>query len=267
MNESCEFPVFIRLDIVVRTRFENCMETRRVVTGPWQAGEVNRIDYVPSLLVGFDTETTGLDTKNDEAISYGFSVYRNGVNVETSQFFAVPSRPMSPGAQRVHGVSLDQLKRMRLNGEALSAPKAAVAAATRLGDFASEGATFVGSNPLYDFTMLEFTLRRHGYDGLEAFGASPSLITLVDVVLHDLAIEPRGPRRPYRGLAQLCANYGVTPGGHDAAEDARAAVEVLLAQIAVNANTRLTAVDPGVGVIEADQTEVRDISSPTGHPI
>ncbi|HEY7930686.1 MAG TPA: hypothetical protein VIC81_00285, partial [Acidimicrobiales bacterium] len=61
-----------------------------------------------------------------------------------------------------------------------------------------------------------------------------SLLKIVDVVEHDLAIEPSRVARPRRGLAQLCAHYGVTPGGHDALGDARAAVEVFFAQVGVN---------------------------------
>ncbi|MSY31778.1 MAG: hypothetical protein F2729_02545, partial [Actinobacteria bacterium] len=33
---------------------------------------------LPALMVGFDIESTGLDTEVDEPISYGFAAYENG---------------------------------------------------------------------------------------------------------------------------------------------------------------------------------------------
>lgn len=210
-------------------------------------GNVNRIQEVPALLVGFDTETTGLSTADDEAISYGFAVYRGGVLDELNQFFAVPARPMSAGAQRVHGISLSTLKKMLDAGDALAASDAAKLAALKLASYAADGAVFVGSNPLFDFNMLESTLRRHGHGGLRPFGVAPPSITIVDVVRHDVMIEPRSATRPRRGLAQLCQYYGVAPGNHDAAEDARAAAEVFMAQIERNVQMGKTAIDDGIG--------------------
>jgi DNA polymerase III epsilon subunit-like protein len=57
---------------------------------------------------------------------------------------------------------------------------------------------------------------------------------VIDVVEHDLMIEPSRVDRPRRGLGHLCKHYGVKPGGHDALNDARAAVEVFLEQVLFN---------------------------------
>jgi DNA polymerase III epsilon subunit-like protein len=61
-----------------------------------------------------------------------------------------------------------------------------------------------------------------------------SLLRIIDVVEHDVAIEPSRLERPRRGLSYLCQHYGVTPGGHDALQDARAAVEVFFEQVVRN---------------------------------
>jgi DNA polymerase III epsilon subunit-like protein len=61
-----------------------------------------------------------------------------------------------------------------------------------------------------------------------------SLLRIIDVVEHDLAIEPSRALRPRRGLPYLCDHYGVTPGGHDALGDARASVEVFMEQVMFN---------------------------------
>ena len=43
-------------------------------------GAVSKIYVeVPELVLGFDTETTGLATSSERAISYGFCLYRGGV--------------------------------------------------------------------------------------------------------------------------------------------------------------------------------------------
>jgi hypothetical protein len=61
-----------------------------------------------------------------------------------------------------------------------------------------------------------------------------SLLRIIDVVDHDLAIDPSREFRPRRGQEHLCRHYGVRPGGHDALSDARAAVEVFLEQVVYN---------------------------------
>ena len=61
-----------------------------------------------------------------------------------------------------------------------------------------------------------------------------SLLRIIDIVEHDLVIEPDRSLRPRRGQDHLCRHYGVTPGGHDALSDARAAVEVFLEQVIRN---------------------------------
>jgi DNA polymerase III epsilon subunit-like protein len=61
-----------------------------------------------------------------------------------------------------------------------------------------------------------------------------SLLQIIDVIDHDLAIEPSRELRPRRGQEYLCRHYGVQQGGHDALSDARAAVEVFLEQVVLN---------------------------------
>ena len=67
-------------------------------------------ESIPELVVGFDTETTGLDTSLDEAISYGLAVYQNGALVDQHHWFVLPERPIHEGAQKVHGVSRELLE-------------------------------------------------------------------------------------------------------------------------------------------------------------
>ena len=194
-----------------------------------------RYQHVPELVVGFDTETTGLSVTNDRAISYGLCVYQFGSFAWQEEFFVIPDRPISLGAQRVHGLSLEDLEAKRSDSLVLSAGAGVSRAIERLGYFQSQNAVVVGANLVhFDLEMLRRSaLSLLGLD-LEGSPLDLSLLKVVDVVEHDLAIEPSRRERPRRGLTHLCGHYGVTPGGHDAMGDARAAVEVFLAQVVVN---------------------------------
>ena len=188
---------------------------------------------VPELILGFDTETTGLSVASERAISYGFCAYRFGVPVWSEQFFVIPDRPISVGAYRVHHLSLEDLEAKREN-YAVHDVKDGVAHATSvLRRFHERGAYVVGSNvSRFDLEML----RRSSLSlsGSVSDVASLSGLRIIDVVEHDLAIEPSRLLRPRRGLTFLSRHYGVKPGGHDALEDARAAVEVFMEQVLVN---------------------------------
>lgn len=196
---------------------------------------VKRHVQVPELILGFDTETTGLSVTSERAISYGFCAYRFGVPFWSEHFFVVPDRPISPGAQRIHGLTLEDLEAKRSTSAVYGVAAGLTQAIKILRDFHARGAYVVGSNlGRFDLEML----RRSAYSVLgvtlddEYFDLS--LLRIIDVVEHDLAIEPSRELRPRRGLEHLCRHYGVAPGGHDALADARASVEVFLEQVLVN---------------------------------
>lgn len=194
-----------------------------------------RHQHVPELVVGFDTETTGLSVTSDRAISYGFSAYRYGVAIWSEQYFVIPDRPVSEGARRVHGMSIEDLRAKR-SVAAVYEPKAGVARCVQLlGDIANEGGVVVGANVVrFDLEMLRRSANALLDVSLEEPPLDLALLKVIDVVEHDLAIEPSRRDRPRRGLSELCRHYGVIPGGHDALGDARAAVEVFVAQVAHN---------------------------------
>jgi DNA polymerase III epsilon subunit-like protein len=194
-----------------------------------------RYQRVPELILGFDTETTGLSVSSERAISYGFSAYRFGVPVWSEQFFVIPDRPISPGAKRVHGLSLEDLEAKRGSERVYSVEMGLTRAIQILHHFHEQGAHVVGSNVVrFDLEML----RRSCISvlGIELNNAyfDISLLRIIDIVDHDLAIEPSREFRPRRGQSHLCRHYGVRPGGHDALSDARAAVEVFLEQVVHN---------------------------------
>ncbi len=189
---------------------------------------------VPEVMVGFDTETTGLSSRSDRAISYGFVIYEAGRLVASEHFYVDPEMEISPGAERVHGVSREALERWREEGTALSFAAGVNRAVSILLREITRGGVVVGANvALFDLAMLasNYEWLHHGPLAREI---DLRRVEVIDVVSHDVAIEPREVSSRRRGLPYLCEYYGVTPGGHDALGDARAATEVFLAQVRRN---------------------------------
>lgn len=190
---------------------------------------------VPELIVGFDTETTGLSVMSERAISYGFCAYRFGVPLWSEHFFVMPDCPISAGAQRVHGLSMADIEAKSASATVLSVPAGLTHAINILRDFHARGAHIVGSNVgRFDLEMLRRSSISVLNRGLDDEDFDISLLRIIDVVEHDLVIEPSREFRSRRGLEHLCRHYGVIPGGHDALGDARAAVEVFMEQVLIN---------------------------------
>ena len=247
-------------------------------------------DLLPELIVGFDTETTGLDTAEDEIISYGFAVFRHGQfqEEESGQFFATTERPIHPRAQEIHGLSADDIRsRTSKWGGPYSPSEGLRKAIDQLLIFKKGGAVIVGAFPKFDFDMLHAMSQRHLRDpfdwtrhiepnyrleshelrefqmymdsvvvgnqhsnnqdsstnasSVESVSRTRAMRTnrpfrsitkwpfIVDVCAFDRNHWPDLTRR--RSLGALCDYYNVAPGGHDALQDARAAVEVWMQQI------------------------------------
>ena len=206
------------------------------VTAGWHNGSpVKRYTQVPELLLGFDTETTGLSVTSERAIAYGFIAYRFGVPFWDEHYYVIPDRPITSGAQRVHGLTLEDIEAKRASEAVYPLPAGLVRAIEVLGDFHRRGAYIVGSNvSRFDLEMLRRSSISVLGRALDDEELDLSLLRIIDVVEHDLAIEPSREARPRRGLEHLCRHYGVRPGGHDALGDARAAVEVFLEQVIAN---------------------------------
>lgn len=194
-----------------------------------------KYQHVPELILGFDTETTGLSVTSERAISYGFCAYRFGAPVWSEEFFVIPDRPIAPAAQRVHGLSLEDLESKRSTSAVYSVEAGLLRAITILREYHALGAFIVGSNVVrFDLEMLRRSSMSVLDQSLDNDFFDLSLLRIIDIVDHDLVIEPSRELRPRRGQDHLCRHYGVVAGGHDALADARAAVEVFLEQVIAN---------------------------------
>ena len=198
-------------------------------------GVAKRHQLVPELILGFDTETTGLSVTSERAISYGFCAYRFGTPIWSEQFFVVPDRPISSGARRVHGLSIEDIEAKRATETVYSVEAGLQRAIQILNEYHELGAHVVGSNVVrFDLEMLRRSSISVLGRELNDREFDISLLRIIDVIEHDWVIDPSRERRPRRGQEFLCRHYGITPGGHDALSDARAAVEVFLEQVVHN---------------------------------
>lgn len=220
---------------------------------------------VPPLLVGIDTETTGFETgglDQDEPVSYGLVVYRDGKLVDSHHFLAKPEKHSSPGAAETHKLYHDDLERS-YGGErlidknnnrmhpALHPQVALNKFVSKLADYHKQGAVFVGANhEKFDVPMIGSLYENTQNAPFITSGFNDSRWRSVDVIKHDEAIRPRDNHfsrrepdgspnkwRDSRSLHSLADGYGVKSGGHTAVDDARASVEVFLRQVEL-ANNR-----------------------------
>ena len=59
-----------------------------------------------SQIIAFDLETTGTNTSTDQIVQIAYGYYENGALKDSVTKLFKPTIPINPGAQRVHGISL-----------------------------------------------------------------------------------------------------------------------------------------------------------------
>jgi DNA polymerase III subunit epsilon len=180
-------------------------------------------NWAKSEVLGFDFETTGVDRFNDVPVSFALVTLVAGELVATSSSLVNPGREIPAGAIAVHGITNE---RARAEGMPLSRAieliSDAVISASR------RGVPLVGMKLDYDLTILDTQCRRFCGEGLLERGwCGPVLDAVVLDRHHDRY------RKGSRTLGALCAHYGVLiENAHDAAADAVASAQVIIAQAA-----------------------------------
>ncbi len=164
-----------------------------------------------SRLIALDTETTGLYPKHgDRLISIGcVEILANGEPGTSFHQLINPERPVSIGAQRVHGYSWEMLK---------SQPRFVDIAADFLNFI--EGATLVIKNELFDFGFLNAELAYINSGSIADFCEG-----LIDTLL--LARQKR-PGKP-ASLDALCKAFRINASArtlHGALIDSMLLVQV-----------------------------------------
>lgn len=184
-------------------------------------------------LAGFDVESTGVNPLEDRIVTA--AVLRVGpqrsANAEDNAirwlamdrfgWVADPGVEIPEGAAAVHGVTTEQARKV-----GRPAPRVVQEVALVLAEHVAEGTPLVAMNAVYDLTMLDRELLRHGHRPLAVLAGREPIV--VDPLVLDRQVDRYRPGR--RNLGALCQQYGVRlDGAHEAAADALAAVRVAVA--------------------------------------
>lgn len=171
-------------------------------------------------LVGFDTETTGVDVAADRIVTAAV-VHRDAAGTRARTWLVDPGVPIPDAATAVHGITTAQAQAEgRAPREALDEVASALVATWRA------GTPVVAFNACYDLSLLDAELRRHALPTVAQRLGRPTGPVLDPLVL-DRALERYRPGK--RRLGDLCAVYGVaTPDAlHAAHVDVVATLDLL----------------------------------------
>jgi DNA polymerase III subunit epsilon len=171
-------------------------------------------------LLAFDLETTGVDPFADVPVSYALVAVRSGEVIRRDASIVDPAREIPEGATAVHGISTQRARR-----EGITLGIAVRRIADALIGASCQDVPVVGMKLDYDLTMLDSCYRRETGRGLFEDGFCGPVL---DALVIDRHVDRYRPGR--RTLVDLCTHYGVViEHAHDAAADAKAAADVVLA--------------------------------------
>lgn len=194
------------------------------------------MSWIHGPLLGFDTETTGVDVDHDRIVSAAL-VHRDATGTRIRTWLLAPGVPIPDVATAVHGIATEQAERHgRPPAEALEE------IAVELADAVRRGVPVVAYNASFDLALLEAELRRHGLRTLaERLGGD--VAPVLDPFVLDRCED--ADRAGGRRLVDVCGVYGVVGTGrmHRADVDVLATLDLLTAL--VDRFPRLGTVDPG----------------------
>lgn len=180
------------------------------------------MSWIDGPLLGFDTETTGVDVDSDRIVSAAL-VRRDAAGTHVRTWLLDPGVEIPPAATAIHGITTEHA---RTHGE--PAAIALEEIATVLADAIGAGVPVVAFNAVFDLCILAAELRRHGLATVsERLGRD--VVPVIDPLVLDRA-EDRY-RSGKRKLVDLCGIYQITDGGrlHTADVDVIATLDVLTA--------------------------------------
>ena len=171
-------------------------------------------------LLGFDTETTGLDVDRDRIVTAAL-VRRDAAGTHVRTWLLNPGVEIPEPAAAIHGVSTEHAKAHGMP------PKVALdEIAAELAEAFRAGVPVVAYNAAFDLCLLDAELRRHRLPTLpdRLLGAARPVI---DPLVLDRAEDRE--REGKRKLVDLCGVYEVVESGdlHNADVDVVATLDVL----------------------------------------
>lgn len=171
-------------------------------------------------IVGFDTETTGVDPVADRLVTASVVVVSTA-GVEKFYWLADPGVDIPLSAQNVHGISTEQARR---EGEPVR--KVLDEVAQLLHVHMEQGHPIVAFNASFDFTLIENELARHDLPTLAERLGRP-IGPVIDPFMLDKAVDKF--RRGKRNLETVARFYNVwnADNFHNAEADVIVTLRVL----------------------------------------
>lgn len=176
-------------------------------------------------LLGFDTETTGVDVWNCRVVTAALVLRRPGESDQVRTWLADPGVPIPEQASNIHGITTEYAQAHgRPIKEVLDEVIGELAKATEA------GVTLVAFNGMYDLQILNQEALRHGIPTLhERLGGQ--FTNYVDPLVLDRGLDKW--RKGKRTLSDLINVYNIAPREnlHTAEVDVQATLDVLEAQL------------------------------------
>jgi len=170
------------------------------------------MSWLDGTIVGFDTETTGVDTQNDRIVTAAV-ISRKGPEgtPERRTWLIDPGVEIPASATAIHGITT-----LRACAEGAPPNEALEEIAHLLFTTLLDHTPIVGFNVSFDLAILEADLKRNGLATLadRLTGASfPEIRPIVDPLVLDRHLNRW--RKGKRKLVDLCAAYGVAVNDDD----------------------------------------------------
>lgn len=177
--------------------------------------------WIQRPLLGFDTETTGVDVTGDRIVTAALVLRTPGAGTEVRTWLMDPGVEIPEEAAAIHGISTEHA---RAHGVAPLEALEEIAAA--LAEQLAEGVPVVAYNAAFDLSLLDAELQRNGLKTLPQRLGRP-VEPVVDPLVIDRWLDRYRPGK--RRLGDLSQWYGVTSDGdlHTAEVDVLATLDVL----------------------------------------
>lgn len=192
-------------------------------------------NWWPGPVLGFDTETTGVDAAHDRIVTAAL-VRRDADGTHVRSWLLDPGVEIPAVAVDIHGVTTDQAR-----AQGVAPPVALEQIADALVTALREGVPVVAFNARFDLRLLDAELTRHQLPTLPERLGHP-VRPVIDPLVLDRALDPdrRGPRT----LGDLCAVHRVTTGSLHAADvDVVATLDLLARLVARHPTLAATDLD------------------------
>lgn len=176
-------------------------------------------------LLGFDTETTGVDVTGDRVVTAALVHRVPGVGTEVRTWLIDPGVEIPEEASAIHGITTEHARAHgRQPAEALEE------VAAELARHLAQGTPVVAYNAAFDLSLLDHELVRHGLPTLpDRLGHSVGPV-IDPLVLDRWKDRYRAGKRRLGDLTEL---YGITSDGdlHTAEVDVLATLDLLAALV------------------------------------